>query len=1204
MRATRSLISLLAIALCCAPFAVAQITNVTSDQQTPTHGVGHDYIQMLSETVDPSTGALSIRISVPIPKARGFTLPFAFTYDSNNRYPMSLRGGSVGWNSTGDRSQYGTWSQDGWGYSIPFMSYHRDATNDRLNGICDWTSNYAFQDPSGGRHALNMGTAKDRVVNSGACGAYGKANYYPGGDTQYSSIPSAVADHDGTVYDFFGGTKLTGSGGLGGVVPSNIVDRNGNLSTITVTTSGFTYTGFTYTDSLGRAVLTANGFGNSGDTVAVPGLPSPYTLTWGTSSPNYSVGISSTSSSTGGCTTAFPAITGPFSVIRSVSLPNGQQYTFSYDSDDPTIAHPFGLVSKITYPSGGWVKYTWRLNPLSTGSLFRILGRINQDPYGCYISYDTPAIATRTVSFDGSSVALTQSFSYSTSYPTPAGASWTGKATTLTTSGVGGVASPTVLYSYTPFLAPGSPNEDRSFNPQVPVEQSITYKENSTTVKTVTKAWQNQYLLTDETVQLGNGSAAPTSSTHYVYYLAAQGFQLQEKDEYDFGSGSKGSLLRKTLYNYASFPSTPRFPAASIFGRPSSVITYDGGGNRVAETDYNYDQTSVISVGGIAAATRDPRYGSNFNYRGNPTTMTQQCFQGTQSCITGNPTTTLAYDETGQALSKTDPCGNTPCSDMTGTSHTTTYSYADSYTILSGGVNGPYTPTANTNAFLTKVTDPLGHIQKFSYDYSNGQMTISQDQNDINSGRVGTTYIYNDSSARPTKVSYPDGGQTTISYNDSPPSPSVTTSKLITSGQQPMTRVSVSDGVGHVVQSKLCEDGPGCTQAIVTGTTYDGMGRVFTQSNPHRATASSTDGTTSFGYDALGRTTQVVPPDGTYSSNYVSTTYSENVTTVTDQVGNPRRSVTDALGRLIEVDEPAAGASGATPGTGSITIGGSERSATFNACPSNPSGPCWVTVYDSTTINVSVGGFNATPGCGGPTETASSCAGNVAAALNVPSSPVIATAGSSSGISVTAKASGYTTNYSLSASCTPGGDPHFSGCSFSASSSSSLTGGTSVSLTNPMVTTYGYDALDNLLTVTQKGGTTDTTKWRTRSFSYDSLSRLLCSSNPENSSAACPATATPSYTVGTTGYTYDPNNNLKTKVSPAPNQTTSATATLSYCYDALNRLTSKAYTAQSCPMSSPTATYTYDLSSVDGDPLFLNLSAGSSKRSNLASACP
>jgi YD repeat-containing protein len=116
-------------------------------------------------------------------------------------------------------------------------------------------------------------------------------------------------------------------------------------------------------------------------------------------------------------------------------------------------------------------------------------------------------------------------------------------------------------------------------------------------------------------------------------------------------------------------------------------------------------------------------------------------------------------------------------------------------------------------------------------------------------------------------------------------------------------------------------------------------------------------------------------------------------------------------------------------------------------------------------------------------------------------------------------------------------------------------------------TDYTYDALDNLLTVNQKGASANSANWRTRAFNYDSLSRLLTATNPES---------------GTSSYTYDANGNLASKTSPAPNQTGSATVTLSYCYDALNRLTAKAYTAQSCPMSSPVATYLYDQASYNG----------------------
>jgi RHS repeat-associated protein len=72
--------------------------------------------------------------------------------------------------------------------------------------------------------------------------------------------------------------------------------------------------------------------------------------------------------------------------------------------------------------------------------------------------------------------------------------------------------------------------------------------------------------------------------------------------------------------------------------------------------------------------------------------------------------------------------------------------------------------------------------------------------------------------------------------------------------------------------------------------------------------------------------------------------------------------------------------------------------------------------------------------------------------------------------------------------------------------------------------------LDDLVQVQQQGGTTGTSQWRTRTFTYDGLARLICSSNPENSSAPCPATAGGGYTSATVGYTYDADGDIVTKV--------------------------------------------------------------------------
>jgi RHS repeat-associated protein len=112
-------------------------------------------------------------------------------------------------------------------------------------------------------------------------------------------------------------------------------------------------------------------------------------------------------------------------------------------------------------------------------------------------------------------------------------------------------------------------------------------------------------------------------------------------------------------------------------------------------------------------------------------------------------------------------------------------------------------------------------------------------------------------------------------------------------------------------------------------------------------------------------------------------------------------------------------------------------------------------------------------------------------------------------------------------------------------------------------TAYTYDVLNNLLTVTQNGNTTAqcggaSTCSQSRTFVYNSLSRLTSAANPES---------------GTIGYVYDANGNLTRKTDARGVQT-------DYVYDVLNRVTNRNYsTPGGTPanyQASPNVTYTYD----------------------------
>ena len=1008
-RFLKRILTLISFCTAVAAPAYSQITNVTNTTSTPIPGAGHDYIKMLSETVNPANGSVSLRIQLPTPPGRKISLPFSIAYDSGGAlHVMSDVGGQVVW---ADNAAY--LSSGGWSYTVPMVSNTRvtEALAGGFHGTCTYDSNYVFQDATGGRHSLYLSIDVNTPLTCQNGTPIIPIQVFTAGDDYFSaalttnSAPLLVADADGTVYSVSNGTQLNHQGGVDNAyssLVSSIEDRNGNVMTLSDLNSQHAGS-FSVTDTLGRTLLSTSGFGGATDTINVLGFPNSYTATWGRNTANQAVGSVLLHSDGFGCN-LIPNLTAGGG-IKQITLPNNQSYTLTYDPN-------YGLLSKITYPDGGFVSYTWTMNTLSE---YANLLDENGAPNGCEWHHDTPAVAQRSVSFDGVNIALQQNFSYSTTWNgTP---TWSSKTTTVTTTdNITGLAF-TNVYTYSPFLAPRQPNDYSPHPPQIPLEQTVVYKNSSgTTLRTVNKTWLDQYELASEQTTLEDGTTS--SKTTYTYGPRAQ---VTSKSDFDFPSGT--ALIRKTVTNYQGSSATPIYPGgASIFDKPCQTIIYDSTGtNRVAESDYFYDgsasttpcsaaTTQTLPGSGSYTGHDETHYGTTASVtRGNLTKMINQCFQGATACANGDSKTTYAFDETGQLTSMTDPCGNTTCADMTGTNHTTTYSYVDSYTVLSGGINVSFTPTGNTNAFLTKITDPLTHTRNFTYDFNNSQLTISKDQN-----ALITTYLYNDPFARPTLTTRPDGGTTTVAYNDA--ALTATTSAKITSTQT-LTTVAVHDGVGHATQSQLTSDPQG---TVFTDATYDGLGGAYTASNPYRSTGEPTYGITTYSYDAIGRVIQVIPPDGTTSVDNVTTAYSGNCTTVTDQAGKARKTCSDALGRLTQIFED------------------------------------------------------------------------------------------------------------------PGSSPHLN-----------------------YETDYAYDPLGNLLTVNQKGNDPNSADWRTRTFTYNSLSELLTAANPES---------------GTISYTYDNDGNLSTKTAPKPNQTGSLTVVTTDSYDAVNRPTQKSYNDG----TTPTVKYGYD----------------------------
>ncbi|HEY6250619.1 MAG TPA: RHS repeat-associated core domain-containing protein, partial [Candidatus Angelobacter sp.] len=234
-------------------------------------------------------------------------------------------------------------------------------------------------------------------------------------------------------------------------------------------------------------------------------------------------------------------------------------------------------------------------------------------------------------------------------------------------------------------------------------------------------------------------------------------------------------------------------------------------------------------------------------------------------------------------------------------------------------------------------------------------------------------------------------------------------------------------------------------------------------------------------------------------------------------------------------------------------------------------------------------GSNSTAG-----QVASALISTGSTGLNRPGSPVHAGV-SGANIALAWNAAGSAGNVAVTATSTPDNSSMFPGGSFSGSTN--LTGGQdpyASGLAHPYVTLYSNDTLGNLTCAVQKGS--DTTaftscgaapaSWRPRSFTYDSLSRLLTATNPES---------------GTISYSYDANGNVLQRTSPGPNQSGTATQAISYCYDALNRVTGKAYSAQTCtngqlPANTAVVSYFYDQTSYQG----LTISNGKGRLTGLS----
>lgn len=215
-----------------------------------------------------------------------------------------------------------------------------------------------------------------------------------------------------------------------------------------------------------------------------------------------------------------------------------------------------------------------------------------------------------------------------------------------------------------------------------------------------------------------------------------------------------------------------------------------------------------------------------------------------------------------------------------------------------------------THTFLIQVANPLGHTRTMVYDPRFGYVTSSTDQNGVITtteydalGRIIKVIGPLDTAALPT---------TRYEYALSINPVRVTQYTRVQSGQaKELISHTFSDGLGRTIQVRSPAQSP--AKQIVTGTVeFDSKGRVVRQWTPYLDDASTSYRPHTLpaiapllappvvhSYDPLGRLLATTDPDGSQTS----ITYDDWTVKTTDAKQQVKKRTSDALGRLVQVQE-------------------------------------------------------------------------------------------------------------------------------------------------------------------------------------------------------------------------------------------------------------------------------------------------------------
>lgn len=838
---------------------------------------------------------LNVHLSFPVREKAGVGIPFSYilSYDTSVWSPS---GGL--WTSLGG---WATQDTAGWATDNAIQALCPGVRPTCYTyGDCTFVNEYTgwkYFDRTNTEHDLQSSVT---VYNYSACSEKGSGPYTATATTtdQLYSVTVNANPEATTAVDVHGYTFNMFAG--------SITDSNGNSVT-------------NYSDTLGMTVLSETSSGS----LTNPPITWTYTYTNAQGQPESVKVISQPQvvRTNFGCSGVYESGPTTTALVSEIDLPDGTKYTFSYEQTPGYPGDVTGRLKELTLPTGGYITYAY-----SGGS------------NGINCSDGSTPILTRTL-YDNNGHSSTWTYTHNES-----GSSWT--------TGITAPTDPQGNQAYTAV----------QFQGLLETERDIYTKQGGTLLETIYTCYNGASFpcnstavsppITQLTVTTSKGGFESQVNTYYNAYNMPK-----EVDEYDWGNGGVGSLLRKTTTAYD-------MSLGNIEDRPQTVTTYNGSGTQVAQTTYTWDphgNMQGVSSGGLSRS---------FTYNANGTVnvatdtngaQSTYYYNGTGGCNNAFPTSiseplglsrsmtwnctggveTSVTDENGQTVSTTynDPYFWRPTSTTDQVGNQTSFTYATSPPSIESSL--PFNSNTSTADTLTTL-DGLGRTlvtQRRQSPSSSNFDSVETTYDSLGrpyqttvpySGTAGqtggstpeTTTTY-DALNRPYQTTDGGGGTVTPTYSANDvlqvvgPNPN---------GENTKQRQSEYNGIGQL--TSVCEitstlNGNGaCGQntaanGYLTKYTYDAIGDLLSVSQNSQSGSSQIQ-TRSYTYDELGRmTSETNPETGTktyvYDTDSTCGTSDGDLVKRVDAAGNVTCYTYDALHRVKSITYPSGPNSGNSP---------------------------------------------------------------------------------------------------------------------------------------------------------------------------------------------------------------------------------------------------------------------------------------------------